>query len=246
MARTRSPNYPGLSLAEALEEVRKVHKKDLRNRTSPKAVAAHLGYSGLSGPALAKIGALRAYGLLEGRGDDLRVTQEAVTIIADQAASPARQKAIREAAFKPKLFQELNEHFEGQRPSEESLRSELIKRDFTSDAVSRIVKRYLDTLDLVSREGGSYVSPTKEPEKPAMQMPQPKGGYAPSPGGSRQAIFPLSEGDVTLTFPADLSASGVEELGQYLNIFLKKAKRDHATKAEESFNKADDELGDPE
>jgi hypothetical protein len=42
------------------------------------------------------------------------------------------------------------------------------------------------------------------------------------PAGSRRAVFPISEGDVTLIFPNDITADGLRELGMYLNIFLKK------------------------
>ncbi len=37
----------------------------------------------------------------------------------------------------------------------------------------------------------------------------------------RQAVFPLSEGEVVISFPADLSPDGVEELKEYFNIFVK-------------------------
>lgn len=43
--------------------------------------------------------------------------------------------------------------------------------------------------------------------------------------GSRKAVFPVEDGDVTLIFPEDISADGLEELGQYLNIFLKKEQK---------------------
>jgi hypothetical protein len=42
------------------------------------------------------------------------------------------------------------------------------------------------------------------------------------PVGNRKAVFPVSEGDVSLTFPKDITADGLRELGMYLNIFLKK------------------------
>lgn len=42
------------------------------------------------------------------------------------------------------------------------------------------------------------------------------------PVGTRKAVFPVSEGDVALVFPKDLSAEGLRELGLYLDIFLKK------------------------
>jgi len=40
--------------------------------------------------------------------------------------------------------------------------------------------------------------------------------------GTRKAVFPVSEGDVALIFPKDITAEGLRELGLYLNIFLKK------------------------
>lgn len=45
---------------------------------------------------------------------------------------------------------------------------------------------------------------------------------AEAPTGSRKAVFPVSEGDVALIFPKDITADGLRELGLYLNIFLKK------------------------
>ncbi|MGO9172797.1 MAG: hypothetical protein ACLP7P_12640 [Rhodomicrobium sp.] len=44
------------------------------------------------------------------------------------------------------------------------------------------------------------------------------------PEGSRKAVFPVGDGDVTLIFPATISKDGLEELGEYLEIFLKKEK----------------------
>ena len=58
------------------------------------------------------------------------------------------------------------------------------------------------------------------------------------PQGARQAVFPLSEGDVTFT--ADLSTSGLTELGEYLDIFLKKQKRGHTVKAQETPDKKEE------
>lgn len=46
-----------------------------------------------------------------------------------------------------------------------------------------------------------------------------------SSSGFRKAVFPVEDGDVTLIYPEDISADGLEELGQYLAIFLSKEKR---------------------
>ena len=41
----------------------------------------------------------------------------------------------------------------------------------------------------------------------------------------RQEVFALDEGDVTLTFPASLSTQSYQDLADYLELFLRKAKR---------------------
>lgn len=42
--------------------------------------------------------------------------------------------------------------------------------------------------------------------------------------GRQQAIFPLSEGDVIVSYPAGLTPDGFQELNDYLELFLKRAR----------------------
>jgi|SRR5215471_8014184 len=46
--------------------------------------------------------------------------------------------------------------------------------------------------------------------------------------GMRKEVYALSEGDVTLTFPEGLSAESVKDLEGYIEIFLRKVRRDTA------------------
>ena len=43
--------------------------------------------------------------------------------------------------------------------------------------------------------------------------------------GMRKAVFPIDGGDVTLIFPKEIDGPGLKELGQYLDIFLKKEQK---------------------
>lgn len=43
--------------------------------------------------------------------------------------------------------------------------------------------------------------------------------------GTRRAVFPIDEGDVTLIFPEAISPTGLQDLSEYLAIFLKKEAR---------------------
>jgi hypothetical protein len=44
--------------------------------------------------------------------------------------------------------------------------------------------------------------------------------------GFRRSVFDLSEGEVIITFPEDLSPESVSDLQDYLNVFMKKARRE--------------------
>src|SRR5688572_6087676 len=104
MASPRSPNYPQMDLESALEAVRPAYKAEGRNKMSRLTLAAHLGYSSLNGRALAKIGAVRAYGLIDGREDDLRIAQDAIIALEAPEGSPERGLALSRCALKPPIF----------------------------------------------------------------------------------------------------------------------------------------------
>jgi len=48
--------------------------------------------------------------------------------------------------------------------------------------------------------------------------------------GTRKAVFALSGGDVTLAFPEGLSADSVTDLQSYIEIFLRKLRREAGLK----------------
>jgi hypothetical protein len=244
MAKVRSPNYPNTDLGSALAMARKLFDKDGRNRMPQQALAKHLGHESVSGPALGKIGALRAYGLIEGNGDELRVTDDAIHALMAPAFSPEKIEAMQRLAFKPTLFREIKNDFPTQ-PSEDSLRFWLVKRGYSQEAAGKATKAYLATTALLPDVERTYDSGSTELEevveaaettaRPATGSGREAVGLASGSSraaavgvGMRQAVFPLAEGDVTIVFPADLSADGFEELGDYLEIFLRKAKRDAA------------------
>jgi len=77
--------------------------------------------------------------------------------------------------------------------------------------------------DVTIMETAQFETSPTPPAKPmnllAAQSPR---ADAPLPEGTRKAMFPLDEGDVTLTFPVGLAEDSLEDLEAYLQIFLKK------------------------
>jgi hypothetical protein len=159
MAKTRSPNYPAISLREAIDRLRAVYAKERHGKMEAQAAVRHMGYSGINGASLGILSALKKYGLLQGDGQTLRITPDGLTLVVDQPGSPERQAAIRRAAFTPSLFAELHEQFGDQVPSEDTLRIYLQKQQFIPTAAATAAKTYSDTVQLVSSDGGAYNTP---------------------------------------------------------------------------------------
>ena len=163
MARVRSPNFPVIGLAAALERIEKIYAREQTVPADRETIAAHLGYSGINGASLKVISALGKYGLLEEMPDKtFRVSQLALAIM-HPATEQEKADALREAASGPALFQKLDSLFEGKRPSETNLRSWLLRNGFATSAVASVISAYGETMDLVSGIDEVY----KAPEAPS-------------------------------------------------------------------------------
>lgn len=162
--RTRSPNYPSISLGEAIDAIRKVYAKERRGKFPRLALAAHIGYTSINGRSLAKIGAIRAYGLIDGREDALTISSLALAILEAPEGSPDNMSAYRSAFMKPALFSRIHEEYGDQHPSPQTFRWWLTQQHYIGDAADKAMQSYLDSLDLVIAKTGGYVQPVNESE----------------------------------------------------------------------------------
>jgi len=233
MAKARSPNYPSIGLKEAIEKIDAVYRNDYQNPV-PRAVAAkHMGYASLNGKSLGVLAALLKYGLLEGRGDNTRVSDLGLQIIAHAAGAPERAAAIREAAARPELFAEIDKRYPDGKGSDAAIRSYLLTQKFIPQAADNALRAYRETKQLVELELGGYGAGEQQEQNEMQSQPiPPMANQAPAPApvggqaGTRRAVFDLSEGEVVLTFPDELSPESVSDLQDYLAIFMKKARRE--------------------
>lgn len=233
MAKVRSPNYPALDLRAALQAARKAYEKDNRNKMSQAALGKHLGHDSLSGPALGKIGALRAYGIIDGKGDELRITDDAVAALMAPEGSQEGFDKIKSLASRPKLFQDIQKEFPTS-PSPENLKFWLIKRQFAPDAAEKAAKIYLATADLAAWGAIDYDPDNTQHQDTLVEMRQeakrvdnpPKPPLPPLvKPGMLQEVFNLDEGPVTLSFPGTLSHESYKDLKDQLELFLRRAQR---------------------
>jgi hypothetical protein len=159
----RSPNYPGLSLKQALEAADKLWKAEKRTPVTHDAAATGLGYKSLSGPARVAIGTLRQYGLVD-KSDKGHVRLSDLAVRALHGNAEDKQVALRQAAVNPALFKELaKEHSDA---SEAAISSYLItKKDFAEDGARKAAKAFRETLKLAKSDASGY-TPPDEQEKP--------------------------------------------------------------------------------
>ncbi len=186
LKRVRSPNYPSMSLVEAVQQVQKLFGKIGQHPAPRDAVATSMGYSGLHGASATAISALIKYGLLERVGEDYKLTERAMRIIAPHNQGE-KTNALQEASQEPALFAELMDHFKGDVPIDDLLRSYLLRKGFAQAAVPSVIAAYRETMELVDHESGEYHSQPKADERMLetshlLSNPSSSGGLKPMEG----------------------------------------------------------------
>lgn len=173
MARIRSPNYPAISLPDAIERTEVIHKTDGKKPVPREVIAKHLGFGGLNGASLTVLSALGKYGLIEPVGSgEARVSDLAMRIMYPH--DPDEQRvAIEEAAFRPALFAKFREKWPDRPPSEETLRSYLIREGFSQSAVNQVIQIYRETFDMAAPRGQGHDSDAPPVQEPRMEPHRP-------------------------------------------------------------------------
>ena len=157
--RTRSPNYPSISLPAAFERLDKLWAEVSANLAPRDVVLKSMGYSSANGASLSVLSAMQKYGLLEREGDEFKVSERGKQYLHPESAEE-RHHAIQEAAQEPKLFAELGERFSGGPASDDLIRNHLVRKGFSVSAASTALLSYRETLAFVESTscGGAPIS----------------------------------------------------------------------------------------
>jgi hypothetical protein len=223
MSKARSPQYPAIGLKEAVDLIEKVYEHDYQNPIPREVAAKHMGYNGLNGKSLGVLSALKKYGLLEGRGNDSRVSDLGVQIIAHPPGSAERAQALQAAGALPELFAELDNRFAGGKASDQALRSYLLTQKFIPSGADAAIRAYRETKQLVEGESRGYPASEPAPEPRVSQPTPPITPVEPPPqtivGGAHEPYtVSLSRGGLRVN--ADLKdEASVDELITALNAW---------------------------
>lgn len=169
MTRMRSPNFPALTLEEAMKAAGTLYSKVRKTLIDRDVAAKELGYTGLTGRSLKVLGALNQYGLI----DNTSKGKCRVTELAEQALHgfPEAEKlgAIHRAARSPALFGAIMDEFGDDISSEHAIRSFLLKRGFTDNGVESALQSFMSTQRYAVLKGASESygkGPSARPESP--------------------------------------------------------------------------------
>lgn len=153
--KTRSPNYPPIGLREAIERITTIYGSQQRYEGTRDVIVKLLGYKGLNGASATIVSALSKYGLLEGSGENLRVSELGQDLVLHRSGDPEYTAALKTAAFSPSFFRELHDQYPHGLPSDHAVRANLIKRGFNPKAVDSATRSYRETMEFFEAEAGS-------------------------------------------------------------------------------------------
>jgi len=249
MKRIRSPNYPSISLADAVSRLEALFGRIHKHAAPKEAVVKALGYGGWNGASATVVSAFLKFGLLERVGDDTyKITDRSMRILygRDQAEKAA---ALKEAAIAPSLYAELSGAFPGDLPHDDILRPWLIRRGFGPSVVSAVIAGYRETMDIVKKSGGgqNHEEPIEEPPmtpasgaantSPLLPPPSvPSGRSAlgiPVPG-RLETIMDDDGNSIVVQFPVEPTLETYNFLKEYLEFRITRLRKTAETKIAES------------
>jgi hypothetical protein len=106
---------------------RKIYDAVHRSAVDSNTAVQIMGFSGKSGASASALGSVRQYNLIEGVGENTRISNLALEIF-EPSSSDEQGRAIRRAAFAPKVFESISERFGGKIPQvDEPIRAYLIR-----------------------------------------------------------------------------------------------------------------------
>jgi hypothetical protein len=232
MGNQRSPNCPQITFLEAAEKGRLVYEREHTHPSAKEVVVQSLGYSGINGRSLSMIGALRQYGILEGTGDALRITDDAVTYF-ELEDGEERNAALLKMLFNPPFFEQIRGAFPDQLPSEANLRHYLIKHGFLPDAAANVIRVYRENIRLVGDSGKRYTEAQHKGEESMLALSTPsmsQSFVAAAPHHSTAVplqpvwsqSFALSKGTkAELTIKGDVTQEGLALLKTYIELTIR-------------------------
>ena len=238
--RDRSPAFPVIALDAALEKLAEfdAHYKRTAARSEKVGEAWDIKTKAYADRIAA---ALRYYGLLEYHGSG----KERSVIISENGRKYLRaqqdelkREIVKASALRPKQIAMHWNEWGADRPADAACLDALMDEGFSEGGARDFLKVYDATITyakLTDSDKAPLVEGESEDESEQSGMtpqvhtpPKPGSGTPLSPPlklGQQHAAFPLPEGSVSLSFPADLSVASAQMMASFVKLLLEQAER---------------------
>jgi hypothetical protein len=154
----RSPNYPAISLDEAVDKLPKLFADMKRHPVGVETAVGFMGLKYTSSTGKLALGAMRSFGLFEDAGKSMvKLSSRALDIVTDYARSSLGwRKAVQDAALEPAIHKKLWERYGEELPADDELRRVLIRElKFYDNAVSPFIAEYKRTIEFSGLANGA-------------------------------------------------------------------------------------------
>ena len=221
----RSPNYPSMTLSDAIELLGKILKSGGRSPMDAATMAVAAGFKGLSGPTSSKLSALRKYGLIERTGKSgSKVSDIGVAIVHGQENE--KIAALRAAVANAEIIGKLAEtHADA---SKDVIKSHLIVgMGFTTDGAERFSDVFLDAISVAKLSPQDKMFDEEEDDEDDSSEVEITGNKRKKLNmkNTKEDVYTLESGSVIITWPEKISSNDVEEMEDWLALMVKKFKR---------------------
>lgn len=224
----RSPAYPPYGLQEAIDKAKILWDKDGKHGTTREVALKHLGYTvkgDIAGMAARAISGLKKFGLTNESGERITLSHMALDIIVYPNTDERHIKALKEAALRPRIFNELYGKYIDGLPSDETLRAELIReREFNPRQVDGFLRDFRATLEYAGLTvGGGKPVEEEMPEQPRIDQPGQPINSRPAQLMSRLAVaypIPLKNGEAMLSFSnLPVTEADIGKIRKWIDLF---------------------------
>jgi hypothetical protein len=148
----RSPVYPMISLEEAIDKAKILWENDKNNPIPLGAAYEHFGYKSISTYGARILAALKRFGLINEKDNDIILTNEAIDLMLHEPSDEKYKEIIKKMALKPVIYEKLFNEYNGQLPSDATLKRKLITDDygFNVDKVDDFLCEFRKTIEFAN------------------------------------------------------------------------------------------------
>ncbi len=230
----RSPGYPIISLKEAIRRAKILWDKDGNNTIRVETVYEHLGYASTGGYASRIYAALKKFGLIVQKDNDVKLSQEAIDLAIYAPSDSNYIEAIKNIALKPDIYKKIYTEYDGELPSDANIKAKLIKEHkFNPAKVNDFINNFRGTIEFAGLTGiegikekedmqdnGSDVTISADPIKATMKVSGTPVIDNPTFAAKHYPI-PLSKGKTAIIAFEELpiEKEDVENIKKWLDLF---------------------------